>query len=430
MSIFPDSPDIFKDDASLDSDYQEELYINRDGPETELANHIAPVLEGRSPGTIVLHGGPGTGKSTTTQYIFDQLGEETSDNCLTTISATIEEGDTAYQALIEILNEIHSVIDRETITQTGHSHKDVRKKMYNALDKLEGILLIAVDDVHLLKEPNKLFNDLSRARERGDVSTQLGLILIANDLSFLDQLSSETVSTLKPKEISFPSYKTSELYEILQQRSHKAFHEDSVPEEVLQRCAALGARGGGDARYSIALLKEAGEQACIRLRDSSNPNRDKNMITENDVDKAEEILEDRWFSNTVSGLSTREKGVLLQTAVLACNGETPCRTQKIHRNYNQFSDESVSQRHLRESLANLVTQGLIIRNNQNQGAKRDGNGGQYYEYELGEELIPALIALKDMDILETSETPVEELCEDAMNNDLLTSDERDLILDS
>lgn len=121
------------------------------------------------------------------------------------------------------------------------------------------VLLIALDDTHLLAEPNELFNDLSRARQRSGVSVEVGLILIANDASFLDELSSDTASTLKPKSIPFPSYKADELYEIIQQRSQKAFHEDTIPENVLQLCAARCAGKGGHARYAIDLLKEAGE---------------------------------------------------------------------------------------------------------------------------------------------------------------------------
>lgn len=98
--------------------------------------------------------------------------------------------------------------------------------------------------------------------------------------------------------------------------------------------------------------------------------------------------------------------------------------------FNKFAGDPLSERSIRDSLANLVTQSLLIQYNQNRGAKRDGTGGQYYEYDIGEELPTVLDALRGLEINYTSENAVEELCEEAISRKLLTSSERDAIIES
>jgi cell division control protein 6 len=429
MSLFPDTPDLIKDNTPLDSPYATEFYVENGDRASKLAEQLAPVLKGRSPGTIILHGNPGSGKSVTTHYVFDQLEGKASDLDveLTTLYEEIERGDTAYQVLISIVNGLHALLGEDEISNTGNSHKFVREALYRALDEFEGVLVIALDDAHLLDEPDTLLNDLSRARQRGDVDVKTGLILIANDASFLDDLSSDTKSTLNSKTLSFPAYNANELSEMLRRRTEAAFHEDTFSQGVIPRIAGLAAKEG-DARHGLDLLEGAAEQAQRRLREEDDPNDGDKQVTERDLMMAEQTIENDWFADTVSGLAMRQRAVLYVIVELACGNNTPCRTSEIHRGYNKFAEESITERTLRNPLADLTTQSVLKRYEKNEGAKRNGKGGQYFEYELAKGLPVVLKAIKGLSIAHLSEPDIEVLCKKAIKKGVLTKDQKNEIL--
>lgn len=414
MSLIPETPDVFQNEAALEKTYRRDLFVAEVEPVKRYAENIAPVAKGRSPGTLVLHGGPGTGKSATTQFFFDELEEELTetDDLLTTVHVRLDKDETAYQALIDLVNALHSILDKGELSQTGYGKKDVQKKLIDGLNAFEGLLLIAIDDLHLLNGKEELLNNFSRARERSSASVKVGLVLITNDASFVDQLPSDTQSRLRPKQIAFSGYNREEIYEIIGKRAQKAFREDLVSESALRMCVAR-ATNEGDVRYGLDLLKEAGEQVCGQLRDSDESRLREMEITNEDISRADKILQGNWYSSTVSSLTPREQHLLYVATMLTCKGKTPCRTKDIHRLYTQVF-EDITVRRLRDSLSNLATQGVLMRYDRNKGKKSNGEGGQYYEYELNEELSTVLKALKRTEISYIADEEINSLCRKAV----------------
>jgi len=91
--------------------------------------------------------------------------------------------------------------------------------------------------------------------------TQICIVGISNDLTFLEGIDPRVRSSLSEEEIIFPPYNALQLQEILNHRSDLAFKENVVQEGVIAKCAAFAAREHGDARRALDLLRIAGELA-------------------------------------------------------------------------------------------------------------------------------------------------------------------------
>jgi len=96
--------------------------------------------------------------------------------------------------------------------------------------------------------------------------TQICIVGISNNLTFLDEIDPRIRSSLSEEEIVFPPYNALQLQEILNKRSEEAFKEKIVEDGVIAKCAAYAAREHGDARRALDLLRISGELA---ERDSS-----------------------------------------------------------------------------------------------------------------------------------------------------------------
>ena len=58
------------------------------------------------------------------------------------------------------------------------------------------------------------------------------------------------MSSLRDKEIVFPPYGADQLADILSERAHLSFKEDTIESDVIPLCSAMAAKEEGDARYA------------------------------------------------------------------------------------------------------------------------------------------------------------------------------------
>ena len=112
--------------------------------------------------------------------------------------------------------------------------------------------------------------------------TQICVVGISNDLTFLENIDPRVRSSLSEEEIVFPPYNALQLQDILKKRSVMAFKEGVIDDGVIAKCAAFAAREHGDARRALDLLRVAGE---LSERDGSR------KILQNHIDKANNKIE-------------------------------------------------------------------------------------------------------------------------------------------
>src|SRR5699024_8517855 len=190
---------------------------------------------------------------------------EYDDIRLITIWQNCDDLNSSYQVAITLANQIlpastqlpRSGLPAGQIYETLFEHMD---QLGTATDGIRDYVVIVLDEVDNIGSSDRLLYQIPRARANDRLKNVWPcLIGISNDITFRENLSSKVQSSLCEREITFSAYDADELSGILTHRSQIAFKDGAVDMEVLNLAAAYGAQEGGDARYSIDLLRSAGE---------------------------------------------------------------------------------------------------------------------------------------------------------------------------
>ena len=247
---------VFKDERALLPDYLPDSLLHRDSEIKEMALNLRAVAKGKKPENMVLIGPTGTGKTSCTRHVLKQLSEY-SRRALP-IYINCWELSTRHAILNKIAFSLGEIVPRR-----GVATDEVTDKITEFLAKEKRIPIIALDEVDRLVASqygeDSILYDLARASEV--LGAEIGVIGITNHEEFLTKLDSRIISSLSQHRLYFKSYSPSQLKDILNERAKIAFNRDSLGEEVVPLCAAIGAKRGGDARVAIAVLWKAGKLA-------------------------------------------------------------------------------------------------------------------------------------------------------------------------
>ncbi len=263
-----DKNTIFKDKSLLQSNYQPKDIIHRDEQIKQIASILAPILRGERPSNLFLYGKTGTGKTLSIQYVKDELLRRLKKdadfklNVLYLNCKLKKVSDTEYRILAEFIKMLGG-----KIPATGLPTQSVYNKFIKIIDSEKQLIVLILDEIDqtvknissdFLYNLTRLNSELSQ--------TQMCVVGISNNLTFLDELDPRVRSSLSEEEVVFPPYNALQLQEILTRRAQDGFKEDILEEGVIAKCAAFAAREHGDARRALDLLRIAGELA---ERDSS-----------------------------------------------------------------------------------------------------------------------------------------------------------------
>ena len=254
---------IFKDKSLLQINYTPELIQHRDEQIKQIASILAPVLRGEKTSNVFLYGKTGTGKTLSIKYLRDALYKrfnKSSDfelrieylNCkLKKVS------DTEYRILAELIKKLGGEVHA-----TGLPTQSVYTKFIELIDSKKQLVVLILDEIDqtVKKISNNFLYNLTRINSELSKS-QITLVGISNDLTFLDEIDPRVRSSLSEEEIVFPPYNALQIQDILGKRAENAFKPKVLKEGVIAKCAAYAAREHGDARRALDLLRVAGELA-------------------------------------------------------------------------------------------------------------------------------------------------------------------------
>ena len=258
-----DDDKIFKDKSILQSNYRPEEILHREDQIKQVASVLAPVLRGEKTSNLFLYGKTGTGKTLSALYMKDQLlkriKKDPSFNLrIEYINCKLKKvSDTEYRILAEIIKKLGG-----EVPSTGLPTGTVYTKFIDMIDKEKQFLVLILDEID--QAVKKISSDFLYNLTRLNLElskTQICLVGISNDLTFLDGLDPRVRSSLSEEEVIFPPYNAIQLQDILNKRSEEAFKERVIQEGVIAKCAAFAAREHGDARRALDLLRIAGEMA-------------------------------------------------------------------------------------------------------------------------------------------------------------------------
>jgi len=254
---------IFKNKSILQTDHQPQEIVHRDEEIKQIALILAPVLKGDKPSNLFLYGKTGTGKTLSIQYVKENLLKRVKEESnfklrVEYLNCKLKKvSDTEYRILAELTKKLGT-----KVPPTGLPTETVYNKFIEAIDREKQLVVLILDEIDqtIKKISDDFLYNLTRINSELSQS-QLCIVGISNDLTFLENIDPRVKSSLSEEEIVFHPYNAVELTEILNRRASEVFKENVINEGVVGKCAAFAAREHGDARRALDLLRIAGELA-------------------------------------------------------------------------------------------------------------------------------------------------------------------------
>ncbi|MFH1779938.1 MAG: AAA family ATPase [Candidatus Micrarchaeota archaeon] len=282
MNLFEETngESVFKNELALNSDFEPKELPGRENELKEMALILSPVLQAKKTRTLFLHGPPGTGKTSSINYLLKELSEHSSKiKCL---KVNCWNNYTKAAVLSELAQQVGAGMPRR-----GLANDEIFNRLIEIITKSKENTVIFLDEVDRLsfkKEENVLY-ELARSQEIK------AIILATNYSEFLTSLDNRIRSSLNPESTSFNKYSPAQLKNILRERSALAFKKNACSEEAIALSAANAAKNNGDARLAISLLLQAGRNADARqskkvededvrkaIEKNENPSKEKKLV--------------------------------------------------------------------------------------------------------------------------------------------------------
>jgi cell division control protein 6 len=388
-----DKNGIFKDKSILQANYSPSEIPHREDQIKQIASILAPVLRGEKTSNLFLYGKTGTGKTLAMKYIQEELYKRVKKDSNFKLKVEYlnckmkKVSDTEYRILAELIKKMGG-----EIPQTGLPTQAVYTKFIDTIDSEKNLVLLILDEID--QTVKKISNDFlyNLVRLNSELSkSQLCIVGISNNLTFLDELDPRVRSSLSEEEILFPPYNALQIQDILIQRADLAFKEGVLQEGVISKCAAFAAKEHGDARRALDLLRIAGELA---ERDDSK------KIALRYIDEANEKIERDKILDTI--LSTPKQFQVVLGAIIYLlenqKGSNPIFTGEVYDFYQQLCIknklEVLTQRRVGEIIQEFDMSGII-----NVRVISKGRGGRMREIKMA---ISKEIIKKAKEIIENS----------------------------
>ena len=389
-----DQNSIFKDKSYIQTHHKPESVPHRSEQIRSVASILAPVLRGERTSNLFVYGNTGTGKTLSILYVKDALEKRMQKTDVQNFDLKIEYlncklkqvADTEYRILAALIEQLGG-----KVPSTGLPTQEVYARFIDLVDSKKQIVVLILDEIDQIV--NKISNNFlySLTRLNSELSkSQISVVGISNDLTFLDNVDPRVKSSLSEEEIIFPPYNALQIQDILNKRVIHAFKENVLDAGVVAKCAAYAARESGDARRALDLIRVAGELA---EREGSV------KVDVKHIDEAKNKIERDKILEVVKNHPKQFQIVLYSIIQLSENKiNEPYFTGDVYNNYLSlckfFKTDSLTQRRVGDIIQEFDMLGII-----NVRVISKGRGGRMREIKLG--ITPGILE-KTKEILNNS----------------------------
>jgi archaeal cell division control protein 6 len=388
-----DKNGIFKNKSILQANYAPEEIPHREEQIKQIASILAPVLRGEKTSNLFLYGKTGTGKTLAMRYVQEELYKRVKKDAnfklkIEYLNCKLKKvSDTEYRILAELIKKMGG-----EVPLTGLPTQAIYSKFIETIDSEKNLVVLILDEID--QTVKKISNDFlyNLVRLNSELSkSQLCIVGISNNLTFLDELDPRVRSSLSEEEILFHPYNALQIQDILNQRASLSFKEGVLQEGVISKCAAFAAKEHGDARRALDLLRIAGELA---ERDNSK------KILLKYIDEANEKIEKDKILDIIISEPKQFQVVLGSIIYLLENQKNniPIFTGEVYDFYQQLCIknklEVLTQRRVGDIIQELDMLGII-----NVRIISKGRGGRMREIKMA---VSKEIVRKAKEIIENS----------------------------
>jgi len=315
MKIFNNTPvkAIIKNPDALnpDSNFVPNKILFREKQVFEITNILSQILLGVYPGNAILKGPTGTGKTVTMKFLlsaFEKSAKEKGVNVGIAYASGHVLGTgreiskvSPHRYIAELMSSLGYSIQASKRGGYGWGRLlDMFRDYLN--DSNYDYLIFVLDDVHRLSEV-PFFMHFARPKQVWNLKTNLTVFYITTTEKFIKLIPREGAYSFENPNIYFESYSAKQLEEIMKQRLEYALRNPKViPKGAISLIAAYGTQMGGDARYTLRVLKEFVNRYILGYYEE--------MSTEQAVQNAFSTIDIEDIHQLINSLSFTSKVIL------------------------------------------------------------------------------------------------------------------------
>ncbi|MFH0863419.1 MAG: ORC1-type DNA replication protein [Candidatus Altiarchaeota archaeon] len=337
--ILMDDETLFRSEEVFAPAYVPEDFIHRDDQIREISLSLKPGLRGINTVNTLVHGPPGTGKTTAVKYVFNEVRQASGKMVAVYVNCD------DYNTRFSIFSRIHEEVIGHAPPDTGKPLSAVKEKVFKKLQKDGRTLVVALDEIDQLFLNNTIdaiLLDLLKAHATYGYD-KVGIIGILIDDRIMQSIDPKTSSVFNPVKVHFPPYSLKEARDILSTRVRFGLYDGVLSDDLLGYVVEKTV-AAGDLRVGIDLIRRS---ALLAEKDASK------KITREHVEAAyERESKNLNLKRTVAALDEPEK------ALLSIIAEEDClRSGELQERLNKRTGTGVKK--YNEMIAKLEHVGLI-----------------------------------------------------------------------
>lgn len=358
---------IFSDKSQLDTLTLPEKIVGRQKKAEELLRHLLGYKQGFVPPLISVYGRSGSGKSTITKFVCENI--EDAAYCF----VNLRMAKTPFGVANLILSELHQD-PTKSAQGISESIEKIGQTIECELNKGKKLFILVLDEIDILfddkrqKASDFLYKLLMLEENFRKKGFLVSIITLSNNLIGDYELDDRVRSRIGNSEVYFEPYKEDDVFAILRDRARKSF-VNQIDDKILEKCAKLSYLEHGDARRAIDLLRVAAEIASSKSR----------KLTVEYVEQATDNLQKNTVKQFYENAPFHSKYLLFAIARLCfLTNSNRYPTSTIYRQYRMLLPEDqkpLTSRRISDLLAEMKQAGIL--SSQTKSSGRYGYGTLY-----------------------------------------------------